>query len=177
LLTDLFSEFAFVQLLDRSVAISGLLTALVRGSLSTAPLYLIGAHTAGTGKSYLVDVIAAIASGRLCPVITASKSDEETEKRLGAIILSGAAIVSLDNCIHDLDGQLLCQLTERPVVKVRILGRSEMPECECHTTVFATGNNILLKGDLIRRGLECNLDAPVERPELLSAAWSSKSMS
>jgi hypothetical protein len=65
-----------------------------------------------------------------------------------------------------LDGQLLCQLTERPLVKVRILGRSEMPECECHTTVFATGNNVLLKGDTIRRGLGCNLDALIERPEL-----------
>ena len=41
-----------------------------------------------------------------------------------------------------------------------------MPECECHTTVFATGNNILLRGDMVRRGLACNLDASIERPEL-----------
>jgi hypothetical protein len=41
-----------------------------------------------------------------------------------------------------------------------------MPECECHTTVFATGNNILFKGDMVRRGLTCNLDALDERPEL-----------
>jgi hypothetical protein len=165
-LMDLFAEFSFKQPLDRVVAISGLLTALVRGSLATAPLYLIRAHSAGTGKSYLVDVIAAVVTGRLCPVITASKNEEETEKRLGTIILSGISIVSLDNCMRDLDGELLCQLTERPLVKIRILGRSEMPECECHTTVFATGNNILLKGDMIRRGLQCNLDALTERPEL-----------
>jgi putative DNA primase/helicase len=41
-----------------------------------------------------------------------------------------------------------------------------MPECECHTTIFATGNNILLKGDMVRRGLLCNLDTLSERPEL-----------
>ena len=63
---------------------------------------------------------------------------------------------------------MLCQLTERPLVKIRILGRSEMPECECQTTVFATGNNISLKGDMVRRGLTCNLDTLSERPELRS---------
>ena len=167
-LTDLLAEFPFIGPVDRAVALSGLLTALVRGSLVTAPMFIIRAHTPGTGKSYLVDVIAVIATGRLCPVITAGKSEEETEKRLGSVLLSGSPIVSLDNCAHDLDGQLLCQLTERPLVKIRILGRSEMPECECHTTVFATGNNISLKGDMVRRGLTCNLDTLSERPELRS---------
>jgi hypothetical protein len=166
LLTDLFAEFSFAAPLDRSVAISGLLTALVRGSLPTAPMYLIRAHAPGTGKSYLVDVISAVTTGRVCPVITASKSDEETEKRLGAVLLSGAAMISIDNCVRDLGGELLCQLTERSLVKIRVLGRSEVPECECHLTLFATGNNILLKGDMVRRGLVCNLDALTERPEL-----------
>jgi len=165
-LIDLFSEFSFVSRLDRAVAISGLLTAQVRGSLPTAPVYLVRAHTPGTGKSYLVDVIATISTGRLCPVITTSKNAEETEKRIGSVLLSGTPIVSLDNCVHDLAGELLCQLTERPIIKIRILGRSEMPECECRTAVFATGNNIAFKGDMVRRGLVCNLEALDERPEL-----------
>jgi putative DNA primase/helicase len=134
--------------------------------LPTAPVHLICADTPGTGKSYLVDLIAMIATGRLCPVITASKSLEETEKRLGSVLLSGVSIISLDNCTHDLGGELLCQLTERPVIKIRILGRSEMPECECHTAVFATGNNVTFKGDMVRRGFVCNLEALDERPEL-----------
>jgi len=95
-----------------------------------------------------------------------SKSADETEKRIGAILLSGISIVSLDNCIHDLGGELLCQVTERPVIRIRILGRSEMPLCECHTVVYATGNNITFRGDMIRRGLVCNLEALDERPEL-----------
>jgi RepB DNA-primase from phage plasmid len=166
-LADLFSEFSFRnKSLDRCVAMSGLLTALVRGSLPTAPVLLVGADTPGTGKSYLVDLIATITTGRLCPVITTSKSAEETEKRIGSVLLSGIPIVSLDNCVHDLGGELLCQLTERPVIKIRILGRSEMPECECRTAVFATGNNITFRGDMVRRGLVCNLEALDERPEL-----------
>ena len=92
-------------------------------------------------------------------MITASKSVEETEKRLGSVLLGGVPIISLDNCTHDLGGELLCQLSERPVVKIRILGQSAMPDCECHTAVFATGNNIGFKGDMVRRGLVCNLEA------------------
>jgi putative DNA primase/helicase len=129
-------------------------------------VHLIAADTPGTGKSYLVDVIATIATGRLCPVITAGKNAEETEKRIGSVLLSGIPIVSLDNCVHDLGGELLCQLSERPVIKIRILGRSEMPDCECRTAVFATGNNIEFRGDMVRRGLVCNLETLMERPEL-----------
>ena len=138
MLIDFLSEFPFVQTtgrpgsIDRSVALAGLLTAHVRGSLPTAPVILVRADTPGTGKSYLVDLFAMISTGRLCPVITASKNAEETEKRLGAVLLGGTSIVSLDNVMHDLAGELLCQLSERPVIKVRILGRSEMPECESH---------------------------------------------
>jgi hypothetical protein len=48
------------------------------------------------------------------------------EKRLGAILLGGDQLVSLDNCTHDLGGELLCQLVERPVVKIRVLGLSAL---------------------------------------------------
>jgi len=174
LLIDLLSEFGFKRSsggehemrLNRSVALSGLLTPLVRGSLPTAPMHLITAHMPGTGKSYLVDTFAVIATGRICPVITALKSVEETEKRLGSIILSGIPMISLDNCTHDLGGEFLCQITERPVVKVRILGYSETPDCEVHTAVYGTGNNVAFKGDMVRRGLVSNLETLDERPEL-----------
>ena len=52
------------------------------------------------------------------------------------------------------------------MVKIRILGRSETPDCEVHTAVYATGNNITFKGDMVRRGLVCNLETLEERPEL-----------
>ena len=96
-LKHLFREFSFQdkdgkgleRRLNCSVAISGLLTALLRGSMPTSPIYLIRASTPGTGKSYLVDVIAMVSTGQFCPVITTSKSADETEKRIGAILLSG----------------------------------------------------------------------------------------
>lgn len=154
-LKELFDEFSFKRstpAVDLSVAVSSLLATLLRGSLPTAPVTLARASAPGTGKSYLVDVIAMVATGRLCPVITASRSVEETEKRIGAVLLSGSPIVSLDNITHDLGGEMLCQITERPIVRIRVLGRSEMPDCECHTMVFATGNNVGFAGDMVRGG-------------------------
>ena len=56
---ELFAEFSFKQRsppIDLAVALAGLLTALLRGSLPTAPIVLITATAPGTGKSYLVDV-------------------------------------------------------------------------------------------------------------------------
>ena len=165
-LEGLLGEFLFVGETSRVVALAAILTALVRGSLATAPMFLIQAHASGTGKSYLVDLISAVATGRECPVHTIGENKEEIEKRLGSILLDGSPIMSLDNCMKDLGGPMLCQMSERPLVKARILGRSEMPECECRTTVLATGNNVSFKADMLRRGLTCYLDAQTGRPEL-----------
>lgn len=166
LLRDLLSEFPFVSDLDRAVALSGLMTAMLRNAMSTAPLHLIRAHTAGSGKSYLIDVFAVIANGRLCPVITTGPNEEEAEKRLGALLRDGVSIISLDNASGELGGNALCQITERPIIRMRILGLSEVPEFECRSAIFATGNNLRLRDDMTRRAVVCNLDAKLERPEL-----------
>ena len=166
LLSDLLSGFVFASPTDRAVALSLILTTVARSALPVAPLHLIRAHTAGTGKSFLVDIAAAVATGRHCPVITAGQTAEEAEKRLGALLREGVPIVSLDNCSRDLDGDFLCQIAERPLVRTRILGLSEVPEFECRATIVATGNNVGSKGDMVRRTVTCNLVANVERPEL-----------
>src|SRR5262249_61974621 len=104
LLSELFTESAFVDKeLDRSVALAGLLTTIIRSALPIAPMVLVHAHASGTGKSYLVDLIATIATGRYCPVIALATSKDENAKCVGAMILSGAPIISFDNCNSDLD--------------------------------------------------------------------------
>ena len=153
LLRDLVSGFPFVSPIDRVVALSGMITAVVRGAVSVAPMHVFRAHTAGTGKSSLVDVAATIATGRRCPVIAAGKTEEETEKRLGALLRDGVSVVSIDNVSGELGGDALAQMTERPLVRVRILGKSEAPEFECKAAMFATGNNLVLVGDMVRRAV------------------------
>ena len=88
-LVDLITGFPFVTEVDRSVALSGLISPCVRGAVGTVPAHAFSAPTAGTGKSHLVDVAAAIVTGRICPVATAARNEEETEKRLGGLLLAG----------------------------------------------------------------------------------------
>lgn len=171
LLLGLVSGFPFKTELDKSVAMAAILTAVLRGGFDLAPMFLVAAHQAGSGKSFFVDVISTIINGRPCPVITVGFNKEETEKRLGAILLESPSIFSLDNLSGDLDGDVLCQMVTQQTVKIRVLGKSETPECEWRGTMFATGNNIFLVGDLTRRGLTIRLDPKEERPELRSFAF------
>jgi hypothetical protein len=66
----LFEEFPFVEQVDRSVALSLVLTALDRHAMATAPLHAFTAPVAGTGKSLLVDLASLLASGEITPVIS-----------------------------------------------------------------------------------------------------------
>ncbi|MFC0202070.1 PriCT-2 domain-containing protein [Paracoccus rhizosphaerae] len=165
-LKDLIATFPFVTDADRSVALSGILTALVRRSLPTAPLHGFNAPTAGTGKSMLVDLASQIATARPAPVIAQGKSEEEMEKRLGAALIAGDVLIAIDNCEEPLGGELLCQTLTQTSLKVRILGKSVNAEVPSNAAVFATGNNLTLEGDMTRRAIRAMLDAGVERPEL-----------
>jgi putative DNA primase/helicase len=166
LLTDLLVGFPFESDVYRSVALSAILTAVLRGAFDVVPMNLLSAPDFGSGKSYLADLISIIARGQVCPVITNVKSVEEMEKRLGALVLEGVQMVSLDNCSDDIGGDLLCQIAERRLIHIRILGKSEMPECEWRGVLFATGTNITYLADMARRGLISTLNPEVERPEL-----------
>jgi hypothetical protein len=165
-LEQLLATFPFVAEADRTVALSAILTALDRRAMATAPLHAFTSPTAGTGKSLLVDIIATLAIGQLMPVISPGKTEEELEKRLGAALLAGDVVISLDNCEHRLESTFLCQALTQEKLNIRMLGLSRNVETPVNATIFATGNNLTIAGDLIRRTLLCSLDSHCERPEL-----------
>src|SRR5262249_1851612 len=164
LLDSLLAEFPFVDEASRSVALSELITPVVRGAMPVAPLHANRAPVAGSGKSYIVDIASSIICGQPCPVISAGADEFELEKRLGAAMLRGQAMISIDNLNGELRGDFLCQMIERPIVRVRPLGVSNLVQIESKATLFATGNNIVLVGDVVRRVLLCSLDPELERP-------------
>jgi hypothetical protein len=167
LLKGLLKEFIFVDDVSRAVALSALITPVVRGAFNVAPMHCAKAPVAGSGKSYLFDVVAAIAIGHSMPVMAAGRNEEETEKRIGAALMVGQPLICIDNVNGELGGDALCQVIERPIVDIRILGKSEKVRVEGRgATFFCTGNNIVLVGDLCRRVLTTVLDPQMERPEL-----------
>ena len=165
-LRQLIDTFPFVTKADHAVALAGILTALDRRSMATAPLIAFTSPTAGTGKSLLVDLISVLATGRLMPVLSQGRNEEEFEKRLGASLLAGDACISIDYCEQPLSGALLCQALTQGELSIRMLGYSRNVMTAMNASIFATGNNLEIAGDLTRRCLLGSLDAGVERPEL-----------
>ena len=167
LMEDLLVGFPFVDDVGRAGALSAIITAVARGAFPVTPLHASRAPTAGSGKSFLWDIVAAIIIGHPMPVISTGKDEIEMEKRLGAALMTGQPLISIDNISGELGGDALCQIIERPVVDIRVLGQSKNMRIEARgTSVFATGNNFTLVGDICRRVITINLDAGMERPEL-----------
>ncbi|WGR70196.1 MULTISPECIES: bifunctional DNA primase/polymerase [unclassified Bradyrhizobium] len=167
LLEELLVGFPFVDDVARAGALSALITAVARGAFPVTPLHASRAPTAGSGKSFLWDIVAAIIIGHPMPVISTGKDEIEMEKRLGAALMTGQPLISIDNISGELGGDALCQIIERPVVDIRVLGQSKNMRIEARgTSLYATGNNFTLVGDVCRRVITINLDAGMERPEL-----------
>jgi hypothetical protein len=165
-LNSLLDEFPFADEASRSVALSMMMTPVARPALALAvPMHVTRAPDGGTGKSYLGDVASGIATGERCPVIVLAERNDESEKRLIGTALTGQPIISIDNRNGELRAEFLCQAIERPRIQLRPLGGSEMPIIPNSFTCFANGNNIEIADDLVRRTIQCSLDANVERPE------------
>lgn len=160
-----FEEFPFSSPEDRSVAISALLTGLVRKVLPTAPLHAFDAPAAGSGKSLLADVISWVLTGRPAPAASYGREPEEVEKRLSSMLLAGPSMIAIDNIERPLDGEALCSMLTQPTYTFRPLGASRVVTVPTNSLFLVTANNLSIRGDLTRRTLLCRIDAGVERPE------------
>jgi len=164
-LTAALSSFPFVSRSDESAMVAALITVIIRPSLRSAPLFAITAPAAGTGKSKLADLAAILATGRAAPVISGAADEVELEKRMGASLLAGDALVVLDNLSGSLKSDLLCSVLTQSQVSIRALGASQNFDVPSVATWLATGNNLIIAGDMTRRVCLIGLDAKCERPE------------
>ena len=157
--------FPFVDDAARSVALSALLTALVRVHFASAPLHGFDAPTAGTGKSLLAEMAGLLATGVRPPALSQGKTEDEDEKRLSTVLFAGDPVIHLDNCERPIAGDFLCSMLTQETVQARILGLSKRQVLPSTALVLASGNNLTFAGDTTRRVVCCRLDAKVERPD------------
>ncbi|MEQ1730986.1 MAG: hypothetical protein ABL982_21670, partial [Vicinamibacterales bacterium] len=164
-LRDLLVGFPFVEGSDRSAALAALLTALVRQVLKTAPMFVFRAPMRGTGKSLLADVVSITATGRSCAAVTQGRDDAEDQKRMLSILMEGDQVACIDNIERPLGGPDLCVVLTQEWYQGRLLGASKMIKVPTRTLWLATGNNVVIEGDLTSRVVICDLDAREEAPE------------
>jgi hypothetical protein len=166
-LKELLVEFPFVDEASRSVALSLIISVMVRGALDQVPLHVIAAPAAGTGKSFLVDVASMIATGETAAVVAATGSAEELEKRIGAELIGGHVLISLDNINGLLSSDLLCQAVTQDSVSLRPLGSSMVEKIANRAVFCANGINIAIADELaLQRTPHRRLANPVHRSQL-----------
>jgi putative DNA primase/helicase len=163
---SLLREFPFKNDAHRSVAISLIISAVIRLMLRVVPLFIVSADKHGAGKTTLVHVASIIAIGTKATAIAATDHQEEFRKRLDTVLLAGDQIVNLDNLNWDLESETLAQAVSEPYVNIRVLGKNEQRRVENTALYVANGNNLNVAKDLARRTVVVRLATDMERPDL-----------
>ncbi|MCE5311474.1 MAG: bifunctional DNA primase/polymerase [Acidobacteriales bacterium] len=165
-LDEALEGFPFVDEASRANAYAMLLTPMLRRAVfGNVPIALIDAPEAGTGKSLLAELVAIIHTGVAAAMKpTPSRDEEEWRKTLSAVLLVGNALTIFDNITYRLDSPSLALAVTASTWTDRLLGQTRTITVPQRTTWIATGNNIMLGGDIPRRCYWIRLDARTPQP-------------
>lgn len=162
---DLLKEFSFASESDRAAALSAILTAAIRPSLPLAPMFHVRAHMAGSGKSYLCELITAFVTPQRGTPTTFPADDEECRKLLLAELLRAPAVIEFDNLTGDLVAhKSLCTTLTSEHLTGRILGVSKTATVNTRALFLSSGNNVGPVQDMARRCISICLDPGLETP-------------
>lgn len=162
LLTGLLRHFRFISGRDRTAALCGLLTAVVRPVLDMAPMTVIEATDARSGKTSLARGIAALALGVEAAVTDGGAITDPVEGRkfITAFLLTDdPRVLILDNARDTQSSQALCVLMTSPYWSDRKLGQTLIKgRIPIKTMVLMTGTNLSFVKELARRTITCRLE-------------------
>ena len=178
-LHEVVEESLFATKQHRAVWVAAVLTIVAREyARGNVPMFAVSANQRGAGKGTLVDMATAIATNRPAtkwspPAGRRSDAEAEEDKRLTTVALNGTRVLCYDNVAAGepigtpaLDRALTAGADgSMGVVSGRVLGASVEAKAPWRAVVFATGNNLLTRGDLDRRVLLCRLHTDEIRPE------------
>lgn len=159
------ADFTFPLDCFKSAAIAAILTVMSRHILQNVPATPISSSTRGTGKGLIFSIITMIGTGEKISPSPYPKNEEEMAKQLLSIGMEGARIVLFDNITRPFGGETLELALTSDFFKSRVLSTNTMSEIKMGTTFFATGNNMRLNGDTLRRSIPIIIESNVESPE------------
>lgn len=164
LLLSMVAEFPFNTVHDRANYLTALLTPLLR-ELVPPPykMVVINAHQRGSGKSLLAGILRTIHGGALRGDVP--EDGAEFRKQITALLhTTTAPVVQFDN-VRRLDSTRLDALLTSDTWSDRPLGKTADVVARNDRLWVATGNNVVLGGDLTRRVLWVTIDPNTPRPE------------
>lgn len=165
-LKALFADFPFEGRADYANTLALLFTPFVRHAVKKdIQMALIDATNAGTGKGLITIVVSIIATGKPTTPMSAKDSDEEWRKAILTELLQSPRIVIIDNIRGILESAALELMLTGGGINERILGQSKRVKAKNEATWMATGNNLLIGGDLPRRCYRIRLISQTATPE------------
>lgn len=165
-LAEIIADFPLESDEHKAAWLAALLTPLARFAFSgPSPMFLIDANVRGAGKSLLAQTIGHVVLGREMPASSYVHDGEEMRKKITSIAIAGDRMILLDNIDGPFGNDSLDRALTSTRWKDRILGKSEEIELPLIPTWYATGNNVQITGDMMRRIVHIRIDCLSEHPE------------
>jgi len=145
---------------SRANAVAMILDQFVRGLVEgNKPYYLIDKPNPGTGAGYCADVMFVTTTGRRGIPLNLPKSEEELEKRLGAVVVSAPPVVYFDNA-NEIDSGALAAFTTAENYSFRPMSKSHLVTLPILCQIIVTGNKLKLSIEQRRRAVPIYMVAP-----------------
>jgi putative DNA primase/helicase len=166
-LLEIFTDFPFLAAADRANTLAAVLTPFARDLIAgPTPMALVTKPAPGTGASLLTSAIAQLVTGAPAAVMAEAKDDEEWRKRITTVLRPAPSVALFDNLTGTLHSSALAAALTSTSWQDRALGTNEEIRVPIRCLWLATGNNVILASDFMRRVVPIRLDAGVERPWL-----------
>ncbi len=154
---------------DKSHAIAYFLLFFCRDMIKgPTPIHLFEAAKQGTGKTLLTETIMRTLTLNNYVIISKPESEDELRKKITTAAMYGVSAFCLDN-IETLKSKLLAQILLTQQYTDRILGNNAQIDTTIRWVWSATGNNVSIDTDMMRRCIRIRLDCDVPDPHLRPA--------
>jgi hypothetical protein len=167
-LLEVIQDFPFIDQSHRSAWLATVLSRVGWGAFrGGAPLTVFDATAPGIGKTLAADMSAMISTGATAAHSPYVSDDDELRKRITSHLMAGDQVVLIDNVPGggvvgwpSLDAALTSETWQD-----RELGTNSVARLPMDALWMATGNNLEIGADAMRRTLLCRLEAEDEKPE------------
>lgn len=172
LLEYMVADFSFTNDNQRATYLGALMLPFLRALIPPPyKLVAIDAHSPGSGKTMLAELLRVVHHGKRGGVVGGSfisefPKGEELKKWATSVLMSGAGgVVHVDNVKSTIGGGQIEGLLTSASYGGRVLGVNEEVKVVNDRLWVVTGNNIQIGGDMARRVLWVRIDPGMEHPE------------